>query len=66
MKEIIISQEDILDMNIRLARDLVVQANTTPYKEEKIKALFMASQIIEKSLINEGIDPQKTKVKKQK
>jgi len=66
MREIIVSQDDILDMNIRLARDLVVEANTTPYKQEKIKALFMANQIIEKSLINEGVDPQKTKIKKQK
>jgi len=66
MKEIIVSQEDILDMNIRLARDLVVEANTTPFKEKKIKALFMANQIIEKSLINEGVDTQKTKIKKQK
>lgn len=65
MKEIIISTDDILDMNIRLARDLVVQANTTPYKAEKIKALFMANQIIERSLIKEGIDLKKTKIKKE-
>jgi len=52
---ITITQDDLLEMNIRLIRDLVVEANTTPYKEKKIKSLFLANKLIEKSLINEGI-----------
>lgn len=66
MKDIIISQEDILDMNIRLIRDLVVSANTTPYKDEKLKSLVMANQIIEKSLFNEGVNLENIKIKKKK
>lgn len=64
MKEIIISQDDILDMNIRLIKDLTIGTNTTPYKEEKLKMLFMANQLIEKSLLNEGVNFQNTKKEK--
>lgn len=64
MKQIIISSDDILDMNIKLASDLLSGANVNPYKEEKLKSLVIAKQIIEKSLIDEGINVNKIKIKK--
>lgn len=66
MKEITISQDDILEMNIRVAKDFLVEANTTPYREEKLKALFMAYEMIKRSLLEEGIDVLDIKIKKKK
>lgn len=64
MKGILISPEDLLDMNVKLAKDLLIEANTSPYKDKKLKSLVLASQVIERCLISENINIEKLKIKK--
>lgn len=66
MTDIIISSDDMLDMNIRVARDLVIEANSTPYKDTKLKSLLMANRLIETCLTNEGVDLERIRIKKKK
>jgi len=61
MKEqpIIVTPDDIANLQINNARELIISADVTRRKEEKIKSLILAIESIEKCLQALGVNLDK-------
>jgi len=64
MAEIIYSDEDIVDVNINVAKNFLIRAYSVSERKRKIKSLILAMKSIENSLISLGVNIEKLKIKK--
>jgi len=64
MKTIYFSDDNISDVSIDTAQTCLIKANITPQKEEKIKSLIIAYNLLKTLLKSYGVEVEEVKLKK--
>lgn len=66
MKEYFFSKDNLAEVNINTAQSCLIKAVTSIKEEEKIKALILASKLLDVTLNSYGVNIRDIKIKKEK